>query len=118
MSQFGDFPTTKKEAVLNPMKNDKKKARFELIDPFFEEELAKVLTYGAEKYADNNWQNLEDGIDRHYAALRRHLAAYRQGEYYDEESGMPHLWHVAANAMFLCYHEREIKHERSFKESK
>lgn len=94
-------------------KNDRGKLRFDLIDPNFEEELARILTFGARKYAPNNWQNLEDGINRHYAALQRHLNKYRQGEYYDKDSGLPHLWHAAANIMFMCYHERE-PHEVDF----
>lgn len=95
-----------KPMISNPQKYDEGKLRFDLIDPFFEEELAEILTYGAKKYAPNNWQNLEDGINRHYAAAIRHLNKWRQGEINDPESGKPHLWHAATNLMFLCYHER------------
>lgn len=100
-------PRTVSKLAKNPEKHDDGKLRFDLIDPVFEEGLAQVLTYGAKKYAPNNWQNLEDGIDRHYAALRRHLNAWRQGEKIDPESGLPHMYHVATNAMFLAYHERQ-----------
>lgn len=90
-----------------PRKDDGEKLRFDLIEPEFEEDLAKVLTLGAEKYAANSWQNLPDAEDRYYAALRRHLNAYRQGEKVDEESGLSHLAHVACNVMFLAHFERE-----------
>lgn len=98
-----------KYGIDKSIKYDTGKLRFDLIDPFFEKEIAEVLTFGAAKYAPNNWQNLEDGIDRHYAALLRHLNAWRRGESIDDESGMPHLWHAATNMMFLCYHCRDNK---------
>lgn len=31
----------------------------------------------------------------------RHWLAYLKGEKYDQESGLPHLWHLACNAAFL-----------------
>ena len=36
-------------------KDDQGKARFELIAPEFLFALARVLTFGAAKYADRNW---------------------------------------------------------------
>ena len=90
-------------------KNDTGKARYDLVSPEFEEAVAKVLTFGAEKYEPNNWQKVEDGKDRYYSALRRHLAAYRTGEKVDEESGLSHLAHAACNIMFLMHFEKEEK---------
>jgi len=86
-------------------KNDDGKLRFDLLLPSFEEDVAEVLTYGAEKYGANNWQKVEDAKNRYYAALRRHLNAWRQGEVSDSESGLDHLAHAAANIMFLMYFE-------------
>ena len=37
----------------------------------------------------------------------RHLQAWRMGERLDEESGYPHLYHVATNMMFLEYFDTE-----------
>ena len=53
----------------------------------------EVLTFGADKYGDRNW---EEGIseDRLYAACQRHLLAHREGELLDPESGLPHLYHA------------------------
>lgn len=34
-------------------------------------------------------------------ALYRHWLAYLGGEERDEESGLPHLWHLATNVAFL-----------------
>jgi len=81
------------------IKFDDDKVRYDLIPPEWELALAKVLTHGAKKYKPNNWQHGE--VDRYYAALRRHLAAWRQGEINDPDSGMPHLWHVFTNVGFL-----------------
>lgn len=86
-------------------KNDEGKLRYDLLDPEFEEQVVKALTYGAKEYGPNNWQNLEDPINRYYAALRRHLAAWRKGEKVDPKSGLNHLAHVAANVMFLLHFE-------------
>ena len=88
-------------------KYDDNKTRFDLVQPEFIESVAKVLTFGAKKYEPNNWQNVDDAVNRYYAALCRHLTAWREGKKEDMESGLPHLAHVATNVMFLQYFERE-----------
>lgn len=82
------------------VKYDDGKPRFDLIAPEFEEGVAKVLAYGAKKYRDRNW---EKGMrwGRCVAALRRHLAAWQQGEDIDPESALHHLDHAACCLMFL-----------------
>lgn len=84
------------------LKHDKEKLRYELIPTSVITALAKVLTYGANKYSANSWQNIEPFEDRYYAALLRHLIAWRDGVEIDEESGLKHIEHVLCNAMFLC----------------
>ena len=89
-------------------KFDTGKVRYDLVPPEIEEAIAKVLTFGAAKYGDRNW---ELGMDwgRVYAALRRHMAAFWSGEKYDPETGMPHTWHAACCIAFLVtYEDREI----------
>lgn len=83
-------------------KDDNGKPRFDLIDPYFEEDIAKVLTMGASKYAENNWK-LNTDINRYISALQRHLNKIKQGEYIDDESLLQHTAHIACNAMFLHY---------------
>ena len=90
-------------------KDDKDKNRLDLIEPQFIEGVGEVLTYGADKYAPNSWQHVEDAEDRYYAALLRHLMAYRAGESVDKESGLSHLKHAACNVMFLLHFEQEKK---------
>jgi hypothetical protein len=80
------------------MKHDQDKPRYDLLPPIAIDELAKILTFGAEKYAPNSWQNVDDGEERYRAALLRHTFAIQRGELIDEESGLPH----AAHAMCCC----------------
>lgn len=87
------------------IKDDKDKIRLDLVCPEFIEGVGEVLTYGANKYSANSWQELDNAVDRYYAAAMRHLMAYRKGKQLDEESGISHLKHVAANIMFLLYFE-------------
>lgn len=89
------------------MKYDSGKLRYDLIPPEILEELAKILTHGANKYGDNNWKLLEDPMDRYYAALMRHLQEWRKGNSIDEDdSGELHLSHALANIAFLVYFEK------------
>lgn len=62
--------------------------------------VAAVREYGCRKYRDpDNWRKVEP--QRYRDALFRHWLAYLRGEERDEESGLPHLWHLACNAAFL-----------------
>ena len=85
------------------MKFDSGKLRWDLL-PFKElEDIVKVLTFGANKYKDNNWMFVENAKSRYFAAAMRHLAAYQKGELIDEETGLTHLSHAATNLMFLMF---------------
>lgn len=83
------------------VKWDQKKLRYDLIPPSFSRGLAEVLTYGAAKYSDDNWSKVPDLRRRYYAAMLRHVEAWRMGEAKDEESGLAHLDHAAACLAFL-----------------
>lgn len=86
------------------IKHDEGKLRMDLIPPEVEQSLAEILTYGAKKYKDRNW---EKGIKygRVYAALRRHLLAWTEGEENDQESGLPHIKHALCCLAFLVTYE-------------
>lgn len=88
------------------IKYDSEKLRYDLIPPEVTEELAKILTHGANKYGANNWKLLENPIDRYYAALMRHLQEWRKGNPLDDGSGESHLSHVLTNVAFLIYFEK------------
>lgn len=88
-------------------KFDAGKSRMDLIEPDFLEELGYVLGMGAAKYGVQNWQK-DLSVDRIYAALLRHLMAYKRGEVIDDESTRSHLIHAAANIMFLYYYQQQL----------
>jgi hypothetical protein len=84
---------------------DAGKLRFDLIPPEWEKALAEVMTAGAKKYADRNW---EKGLSfsRRYGSARRHMNAYWSGEDFDKETGLPHLAHAAWNMLALLTFKR------------
>jgi hypothetical protein len=94
------FSTNKTEF----MKFDTDKIMVSLVDPDFIMGVGDILTFGAKKYAMNNWQ-LNTDIDRYKDSTMRHMYAYLGGELTDPESGRPHLDHIATNVMFLRYFE-------------
>lgn len=98
------FLPTKKE-VDNHFKKEglrfnKGKTRYDLVPSYAQEQYAKVLTKGAEKYAERNWEN---GMkwSKVLASLERHLQEIKKGEDYDEETGLLHSAHIMCNASFL-----------------
>lgn len=82
------------------MKFDSDKVRMELLPSESLVGTAKVLTFGAKKYADRNW---ERGIkySRVYGALLRHMTSWWSGEEFDPETGLCHLHHAACCISFL-----------------
>jgi hypothetical protein len=85
----------------NGVKADAGKPDWSLLDLRQIEGCVKVLTFGAQKYARDNWKKVPDGKNRYYAALLRHLTAWQAGEKIDPESGMNHLDHAMCNLYFL-----------------
>lgn len=87
------------------IKNDSadNKLRWDLLPLDMIEWLVKCFDYGAKKYAPNNWKLLDNGYERYKAAMLRHLAAYEKGECIDPESKLPHLAHMAWNALAVLY---------------
>ena len=81
-------------------KHDGDKLRYDLFPPEALDEIAKVLTYGANKYDDRNW---EKGIayGRVFAATMRHLWSWWKREENDQETGISHLAHAGCNVLFL-----------------
>ena len=81
-------------------RHNKGKNRLDLVPVSLIEEVSKVLTKGAEKYDERNW---ERGMKftTVYASMMRHILAWYKGEDFDKESGLSHLAHVACNAAFL-----------------
>ena len=94
-------------------KDDQGKVRADLLPANALMEVAKVLTFGAQKYgAENTWQKVTPFRARYTAALMRHLFARQQGEIYDPESGLLHMAHMACCALFLL--SGEVGHDGDF----
>ena len=99
-------------------KDDTGKTRIELFAPEAIFAISAVLTYGAEKYEDRNW---ERGMSwgRVFGATMRHLWAWWGGKGpttksflfgdLDDETGFSHLWHAGCCIMFLiAFEERGV----------
>ena len=63
--------------------------------------VAKVLTFGAEKYGRGNWRQVDNAETRYLDAALRHINAYQRGEAADPESGESHLAHAVCSLMFM-----------------
>jgi len=99
-----DINDYKKDGWTQPQKGvkfDGDKPPMALLDPDFLVGVAKVLGFGANKYASNNWRN---GIEytRLISAAYRHLTAINNGEDIDPESGLGHAYHLGCTTMFLA----------------
>lgn len=92
-------------------KFDQGRVEYGLIPPFALHEIAKVLTFGAQKYQRDNWKHVPDASRRYFDALERHIWAYKRGEEVDSESGLHHLAHAGCCLMFLLEHEKFLKPE-------
>jgi len=82
-------------------KHDQEKPRYDLLPPVAIDEMAKVMTFGAQKYAPENWRHVDDAVNRYRAALLRHTFAMMRGEQLDPETGLSHAAHAMCCAAFL-----------------
>jgi hypothetical protein len=100
------------------VKHDTGKPRMELIPPEAMFALADILTSGAEKYGDRNWE-MGMGWSRVFGGCMRHAWCWFGGkgparrsfifEDADLETGRSHLWHLMTGVAFLVvYEERGI----------
>lgn len=85
-------------------KHDSGKPRMSLLSPIALEKVAQVMTFGAQKYDDNNWRK-GFPFTRILDAVGRHLNQYQQGETYDKESGVSHLAHAVCGLFMLLEFE-------------
>jgi len=104
--ELAERPKTLKTAV----RYNIGKPKLSLIDPYFQEQLGKVLTMGAEKYNSNDWRRgmpWTEVLD----SLERHVLKFKSEDFddLDEESGIQHMAHVACNAMFLIWYFKNRK---------
>lgn len=90
------------------IKADNGKPKLTLVPTEVIKNIAAVREYGNNKYPEggkNNWKQVKP--ERYRDALFRHMLAYIENpKGCDEESGLPHLWHLACNVAFLCELEK------------
>ena len=101
--RMNNFMTTKSDRNLpaegeRSMRYNSGKPDYSLIPLASLKEAAKVLEYGATKYAVDNWRKPTNWRVS-YACLMRHMAAWQSGEDLDPESGFSHLGHAACNIL-------------------
>jgi hypothetical protein len=87
---------------MEAIKHDSGKVRFSLLPVEPLTDIAKVFTFGAQKYSDYNFMNGE-GLksSRVYDSLQRHLNSWFGGVDDDEETGLSHLAHAGCCIMML-----------------
>jgi len=87
------------------IKYDNGKPRWSLLPLEPVRNIVMVLTFGANKYDDHNWQKVEQPKDRYYSAMMRHIDAHVCGEWLDPESRLPHLAHAGCCLLFWLWFE-------------
>jgi len=101
---------------MDQYKYDSGKPQLRLVPRFILTAIAKVREYGIQKYkTENSWKKVEP--ERYRDALFRHFILYLDDPYgFDNESKLPHLWHMACNIAFLCELEKDKYYTPSPKE--
>lgn len=94
------------DVITDGLKHDGGKLRLDLVPPELIEAVGAVMTHGAEKYGEGSYRKVEP--KRYRAALMRHICKWLKNPYgKDEDSGLPHLWHIACNVAFLIELDKE-----------
>lgn len=84
------------------------KNRLDLIPCSLIDGVGRVLTFGAQKYAPDNWRKFnQQQVRECIGSAMRHIEQYRQGNWLDPESGLPHLAHAATNLGFILELHKE-----------
>jgi hypothetical protein len=98
-----EFDPTGRDRHEPGAKVDAGKLDLTLVPPELEEAVCRVLEFGAKKYSRDGWRTVPDAARRYFAALERHLKAFKRGEDFDRDSGLHHLDHAACNLAFLLH---------------
>ena len=87
------------------VKFDKDKPQWSLLPFKALREVVDVLTYGAKKYAPDNWKKVPSAKQRYIDAGFRHFTAYAAGEKLDPETGKSHIAHAICCLLYLLAFE-------------
>lgn len=104
-----DYKPTDYRVIVEDEKSDNQNAKADAgkLDPTLVPrkiiwDIAVIRRYGVKKYKEpDNWKRVS--AERYRSAAFRHFLAYLDDpKGVDDESGYPHLWHLATNIAFLC----------------
>lgn len=101
----------KAKAATTGTKHDQGKLRYDLVPALAMGQFVAVVTFGAQKYADNNWRQVTPRM-RYVGAALRHIFSWLGGERFDKETGLSHLAHAVCCLMFLLEYEPEVWAEK------
>lgn len=92
------------------MKHNGGKLRLSLVPRDGTRVVARVMQKALEKYKEGSWVNVP--IAEYREAVHRHLLDYLDDPTgLDQESGLPHYAHLAANVMIIAELEEKAKRE-------
>jgi len=89
------------------VKYDRDKPRTDLMQPRALLAYARVLGFGAKKYAPHNWRLVPDARMRYAGAALRHVLAYLTGETRDPETNENHMAHAMCCVAFVLELDEE-----------
>ena len=89
------------------VKYDGDKARWTLLPLRALKEVVEVLTFGAKKYAPDNWKHVPKARERYIDAAYRHLADWSTESRLDPETNKSHLAHAICCLLFLLWFEQK-----------
>ena len=65
-------------------------------------EIGRCIEFGTHKYPKpDNWKKVEGAKLRYLDSMIRHLLQHLRGNTFDDETGLPHLAHMAWNALAI-----------------
>ena len=88
-------------------KDDDGKLRWDLLPISVIKAVIQVLTHGAEKYGEFNWQKVEPHKTRYYNATMRHITQWWEGEKNDKDTKLHHLAHAICCLLFLIWRDKK-----------
>ena len=94
-------------------KFDANKPQYSLLPSAALLETVKVLTFGATKYAPDNWRYVDNASVRYFDAANRHMWQWWNGEELDSETNLHHLASAISNLMFIL--DLELQYGRASK---
>ena len=109
LDNVSDEPVNLKTGV----KFDQDKPQWTLVPFKAFDEVVKVLTIGAKKYAPDNWKKVPNARRRYIDAAFRHMSSYASGEKLDRETGKNHLAHAVCCLLFLLAFDLDSSLEKN-----